>query len=98
MKKWARKGMRDISNTELPVSLQMHKFIDGNDKPYTAFIGISDRQWDEFVKAGATNLEPLKENIILLVEGHEPTAQDEQSAKRMFANLYNSVTPDHGRR
>ncbi len=86
--------MRDISNTELPVSLQQHKFFDDKGKPYTAFIGIADRKWEEFQRAGASNLEPLKENIILLVEGHEPTSHDQESAKRMFANLYHSVTPD----
>ena len=92
MTNWA-KGMKDATNTELPVTLRQHKFISGNNKNYTAFIAATDTEWDKFKVGGSTNLEPFKEAIILLIEGHESSPKDQSDAKRMFANLYGSVTP-----
>jgi len=85
--------MKDIHNTTRPV-LKKFQYVDGTGTDCTVFLGIAEEDWKTFLDEGAKNLEPLKENIILIVRGREPTSQEQEDARSMFDNIFHSVTPE----
>lgn len=85
--------MKDIHNTRRPV-LKKLQYVDGTGTDCTVFLGLSEEEWNAFLSAGAIDLEPLKENIMLMVRGREATPQEQADAASMFDNLFHSVTPE----
>jgi hypothetical protein len=85
--------MKDIHNTNRPV-LKKFRYVDGTGTDCTAFLGLSEEEWNAFVSAGMKDLEPLKGNIILLVRGREATPEEQADAASGFDNLFHSVTPE----
>lgn len=80
--------MNNTSDSLLPVTLYMHKFIDGKGGAYTAFVAADSAQWELFAADGYSNLEPLKDSIVMLVPGHEPTPEQQESAKQTFLSFF----------
>lgn len=76
--------------------MRLLRFTDGCGRRFSAFVALDDEQWAEFARNGGSDLTPYRQDIILLVDGHDPTVKDHQDATAFFKNRYASISPHPG--
>jgi hypothetical protein len=77
--------------------LRIVKFTN-QDKPYTAFVALNDKDFSDVVEAGTGDLTAYSKHIILVVDTHEPSVEDRLAAREAFAQNYGSVAIKRGDR
>lgn len=79
-----------MSNNNAP-KLRLMKIQSGDQKLFSIFVALSDRQFANFEDQGARTLVPYQEHILLVVEGHHPSEQDMRDAQMAFNQCYTTT-------
>ncbi len=58
------------------------------DKPYTAFIAMTDSQFSDIIASDGVDLSPYQNQIIRVVESHAPSDVELASVREAFRRFY----------
>lgn len=78
-------------DNDITPNLRIIKYHNGEGKPFTAFVALTHDQLVDFLSDENGNLEPYRQHVLLIVEGHNPSAKEHRDADHAFNHLYGST-------
>ncbi|WP_020474918.1 hypothetical protein [Zavarzinella formosa] len=76
-------------NNEPAEKLRRITFFNGGE-PYTAFVALTDAEFSDVIAADTGDLSNYSKHVLLVIEGHDPSFEDRQTAWEVFNRMYGS--------